>query len=510
MTPARGLSDSYYAEGQKLSAKGRHHEAIGKYEQALAADAGDIRVLFALGNTARVLGLAKPAEEFFRRILALEPDRLEALINLANLLRSNGAGEAAVALLAPALARNPNSPELLLTLGSAYRESGDTAKAEGFYRAALAERPDYPEAMGNLADILADDGATDEALALYDRVLKRDGANAQARLNRAVLHLLKGNLKDGWRDYVARLKVAGKVPVADHNLPRWNGEPLKRKRLLVTAEQGIGDQIMFASVFADLIARAASDGGSVILEGEPRLVPLFQRSFPQAAVHAAEIATQGGTVRARYGWLKTLGGANLCVEMGSLPRVLRNDIGLFPNPNAYLVPDAEEAARWRDVFAGHGTGPRIGICWRSGKSGGMRSLQYAPLAAWADAMRDLPGTLVSVQYDATTAEIAELEALSGRTIVVPQGLDQKNEIDRTCAMLSALDAVISAPTAVAWLASGTGVPTFKLLRDTSWTSFGQSYEPFAPSCQCIGGNTSGDWASAFAKVLAEIRRRFAA
>lgn len=508
MTPQRAPGDGYYAEGQKLSARGRHHEAIGKYEQALAADAGDIRVLFALGNTARALGLARPAEEFFRRVLAVEPERLEALINLANLLRANGSVEGAITLLAPALARNPESPELLLTLGSAHREAGDVAKAESLYREALALRPDYPEALGNLADIRADAGAVDEALELYDRVLKRDGANAQARLNRAVLHLLKGDLKDGWRDYAARLKIAGKVPVADHNLPRWSGEPLKRKRLLVTAEQGIGDQLMFASVFADVIARATEQGGSVILECEPRLVPLFARSFPQAAVHAADVVAQGGTVRARYAWLKAMGGANLGIEMGSLSRIFRADIDAFPTPNGYLVPDAEEIARWRDVFAGVGIGPRIGICWRSGKSGGMRTLQYAPLAAWADAIREVPGTLVSVQYDATAAEIAELESLSGRRIVVPRGLDQKNEIDRTAAMLSTLDAVITAPTAVAWLAAGTGIPMYKILRDTSWTSFGESYEPFAPSCQCIGGDTSGDWASAFVKVRGEIRRRF--
>jgi hypothetical protein len=384
---------------------------------------------------------------------------------------------------------------------------GDIETAENLYRQALKQRSDYPEALGNLADILADRGDIDGALTLYDRAIKRDGSNAQARLNRAVLNLLKGNLKDGWRDYAARLKVVGKVPSADHRLPRWPGESLKRKRLLITAEQGIGDQIMFASVFADVIARATAEGGSVLIECEPRLVPLFERSFPQASVHASTIERRGGIITARYGWLKAAGGANLAIEMGSLPRIFRSDIVNFPTPNVFLKPDDAERARWIEQL---GDGPRIGLCWRSGKGGGLRDLQFAPLTQWAAFIRDLPGTLVVTQYDATAEEIAELERLSGRSIVVPQALDQKNEIDRTAAMLSTLDAVISAPTAVSWLAASTGTPVFKLLRDTSWTCFGQSYEPFGPSCICIGGDTSGDWDSAFAKTGAALRQRLSA
>src|SRR5208282_2375606 len=107
------------------------------------------------------------------------------------------------------------------------REVGDGARAAAHYGEALARKPDYPAALCNLADLLADDGKIDEALALYDRALKREPQNAQGRLNRAVLHLLRGNLKDGWRDYAARLDLADKAPSRDHRLPRWTGAPLR-------------------------------------------------------------------------------------------------------------------------------------------------------------------------------------------------------------------------------------------------------------------------------------------
>ncbi len=503
---ARTLCDPYQ-EGLALGRAGRHAEAIGRFEAALARDPADIRALFALGNTARALAMPEAAESFFRRVLALEPGRLEALVNLANLLRANGNPKAAIALLEPALARAPSAAELWLALGSAHRETDDRAEAERHWQEALALTPEDPAALGNLADLKADAGDVDGALTLYDRALKRDGANAQARLNRAILHFLKGNLKDAWRDYAARLKLPGKVPQADHRLPAWDGAPLKKTRLLVSAEQGVGDQLMFASLIPDLAARAAAAGGAVILECEPRLQPLFARSFAGVKVMAGDLQTKGGAVTAHYGWLKGLGGANRAVEMGTLPRFLRRSLADFPAPNAYLVPDAEEVSRWRAWLAANGEGRAFGICWRSGKRGGLRNLQYAALEDWGRFLARVPGRIVCAQYDAAADEIAELERLSGRSLLLPPGLDQKAELDRTGALLSSLDALITAPTAVSWLAAGAGVPTFKVLYDSSWTALGCDHEPFAPSCRLMRPDTPGDWVSAFDKTLAALTGR---
>jgi tetratricopeptide (TPR) repeat protein len=498
-----------YQKGLRLSRDGRHADAIGCFERALQREPNDARVLFALGNTARVLGLAEGAEQFYRRVLALEPERLEALVNLANVLRAASQFAAAEALLAPALARNPESAELWLTLGSVYREMGDAEKAEAHYREALARKPDYTAALVNLADLLSDAGQHDEALVLYDRALKREPHNSQARLNRAILHLLRGNLPEGWRDYAARLKIPGKAPLCDHKLPKWNGTPLKRTRLLVTAEQGVGDQLMFASMIPELAARTTAEGGSLILECEPRLVSLFARSFPDVSVRPSDMTSVHGSVTTHYGWLKASGGAKAAVEMGSLPRILRASLSEFPNPNAFLLPDPDEREGWRVLFDAF-DGPRIGICWRSGKMGGARNLQFAPSEAWANFLRDLTGTIVCAQYDASNEEIAALERMSGRRILVPQGIDQKQELDRTCAMLAALDAVISAPTAVSWLSAGAGVPTYKILYDTSWTGFGTEFEPFAPSCRCVMPEHAGVWADTFSKAAMLLSARFAA
>jgi tetratricopeptide (TPR) repeat protein len=488
-----------YQSGLKLSSQGRHVEAITQFEQALMVQPDDTKVLFALGNTACQLGLSGAAEQFFRRVLAMEPGRLEAIVNLANLLRASAQHDAAIALLEPALAREPQSPELHLTLGSTWQEKGESQKAIACYRAALATRPDYTPALANLAGMLADEGDRATARTLYDRAIKADPSNPQARLNRAVLHLLNGDLKEGWRDYAARVEVAGKVPLvaSEQRLEPWTGGPLKRLRLLVRAEQGIGDQILFASLIPELAARAQSEGGSVLLECEPRLVNLFARSFPQVTVRPAAIRTIGGAVMADYGWLKTAGGANAAVLMGTLPKYLRRTLDSFPRPHSFLVVDTEERARWRSVFESGGK-KIVGISWRSGAIGsGDRLLQYAPLKDWAAFLRDTDATFVCAQYGARDEEIAALEQMSGRKILVPAPLDQKNELDRSCAMLSALDLLISAPTAVSWLAAGAGVRTLKMLYGPVWTALGRDHEPFAPACECIAPAHLGDWADVF-------------
>jgi hypothetical protein len=183
-----------------------------------------------------------------------------------------------------------------------------------------------------------------------------------------------------------------------------------------------------------------------------------------------------------------------------LPRTLRGRLDAFPAPHAFLRPDSQEVAHWKTQF-----GPgAIGVCWRSGKSGGHRSIQYAPLAAWGDFLRDVTAPLVCVQYDATPDEVAQLESLSGRKLIVPQGIDQKTELDRAAALMAALTCVVTAPTAVSWLSAGVGTRTFKILYDTSSTALGQSHEPFAPACECIMPRNRGAWTSVFAQVKAKL------
>ena len=93
---------------------------------------------------------------------------------------------------------------------------------------------------------------------------------------------------------------------------------------------------------------------------------------------------------------------------------------------------------------------------------------------------------------------------------MPARIDQKNELDRVAALSSVLDAIVSAPTAVSWLSAAVGVATYKALYDTSWTSFGKDYEPFAPSALCMMPRSRGNWGDVFAKIHAALKSRIVA
>jgi len=504
---ARQGQEEAYDQGLSLLRLGRHIEAIECFERALIGRPNDASILFALGNTADAIGHAAAAEKFFRRVLEEKPDRLEALVNLANLLRRSGRTAETIALLKPAIERNPQQAELWLTLGSAVREAGDPKTAETFYREALRLMPDCAPAMGNLADLLADKGNVEEAITLYQSALTSDPENAQARLNRAFLFLMTGDLEQGWRDYEYRLKIKERVIHSNHGLPAWQGELKTGARLLITAEQGLGDQIMFASLIPEIVKSLSATQGSILLEAEPRLVPLFARSFPGIAVHGAKMESRGGQKYAYHDWLKERGGADAAIALGSLPCLLRRKLSDFPNGHVYLIPDAKEKKKWSRWFGAQPPGPTIGVCWRSGQTAGLRGIQYAPLELWADFIRSCPGTPVSLQYDVRTEELDALQRLSGRRLVLPPKLDQKQEIDRSAAMIASLDAVASAPTSVSWIAAALGVPTFKLLYNNSWTSFGTDYEPFAPTCRCMMPTRCGDWRETFAQAAEALNRR---
>ena len=243
----------------------------------------DTKVLFALGNTASQLGLAGPAEQFFRRVLALDPCRKEAIVNLANLLRGAGQHRRRHRPAGPgggARARKPRTaPDPGLGLAGKRRfRTG---------RPRITRRPWWPiPAMPRPWPIWPicwrDAGDRAAARTLYDKAIKadpgnapgpaepRDSASSERRSERWLARLCRPR----------RCAGQGAGVTGEQRLAAWTGDSLKKKRLLVRAEQGVGDQIMFAGLIPDLAARAKAEGGSVMLECEPRLVPLFARSFP--------------------------------------------------------------------------------------------------------------------------------------------------------------------------------------------------------------------------------------
>lgn len=489
-----------FAEGLGHARARRWAEALAAYEAALRERPEHPDILFALGEAAEALGMTAAALDFYARVSRAEPEKPRASVRLSAVLVRLGRRADALTLLQDAIAATPAEASLWLAAGNLRRAEDDLANAELFFREALRLKPKFAEAMASLADALFDQHKDDEALALADRAIALKPQDAQMRLSRAFMRLTQGDLKRGWDDYEYRLRIPARAVERNHGCKAWSSGPRHGKTLLILSEQGVGDQMLFASCFAGL-----ESDGPVIVECEPRLAPLFARSFPGIRVHAHTLRGEGARRIMDYAWLREAGGAQLSVEMGSLPRLRRARREDFPAPHAYLKPDEAEAAHWRSWLAN--LGPRtIGICWRSGDMSGLRALQFAPLDAWARFLGSRSETLISLQYDATPDEIAELSERCGKPIHVPPGLDQKQELDRTAALIANIGTVVSAPTAVSMLSGALSVLTLKILYDRAWTSLGEDVEPFMPSVRCIRPPRAGDWEGAFSAAASRLTR----
>lgn len=497
-------SERAYESGLKALSARDFAGAIAAFEAALAANPAPERqsaILFALANAARGIGHVRAAEDLYGRVLAQEPDRREALVNLSNLLRSQARYREAQVLLGEALERHRDAAELWLALGHVMREIGDRDNARLFFAEALRLKPSSVAARASIGDLLCDLGDAAGALAAYEGALRKEPDNARIRYNRALLLLAEGRLAAGWRDHALRFAAADPPLVFEHGLPAWRGEALAGGGLLVCAEQGLGDQVIFASCLDEAIRRASP--GASIIECEPRLVALFARSFPSAEVRPYTLVEQGGIKRMTYA-PGALDGLSHAVALGDLPALLRPRLELCPAPHAYLKPDVTERAHFALWLETLGPGPRIGVSWRSANMGGLRALQFAPRADWGAFLRDLPGVLVCLQYDATAEECAALATEAGRPLAIPPDLDQKNALDRVAGLLSALDAVVTAPTAVSALAAGIGTPTLKILYDRTWTALGGDTEPLAPACHLIRPDRAGHWPQTFERARARL------
>ncbi|HMZ12469.1 MAG TPA: hypothetical protein PKW88_17265, partial [Plasticicumulans sp.] len=351
------------------------------------------------------------------------------------------------------------------------RDEKQLAAARDCLQQARQAAPADAGLLAELASVEQDDGHFAAAAALLRERLAQAPEDAHAAWHLALALLSLGELDAGWAQYEARSRVFG-VDYTGLGMQRWDGTPLDGdgEALLLLAEQGVGDEILFASCVPDALARAES----VTLFCDPRLQPLFARSFPGASV--LPLVRGGGVQRS-----VERPACTHYLEAGSLPRWFRRRIEDFPAVPGYLLADAARAAHWRRWLAGLGKGLKIGLCWRSGLRGGARERHYAALEAMAP-LFGVPGVRwVSVQYDPSAPELAAAQARFGVPIAEPPGLDQRNALDEVAALLDGLDLVISASTAVAELAAALGVPVWRFLTGSGWPMLGTDAMPWHPT-----------------------------
>jgi len=234
---------------------------------------------------------------------------------------------------------------------------------------------------------------------------------------------------------------------------------LRVKKLLIWREQGLGDEIEFATCLTDVY----ESNLDVILECDPRLVDIYQRTFPSFHVRPESITVDYFPVTDDF---------DIQCAVGSLPRLFRRDIKSFEREIIPLKIKESAIQDFQTRLSKYSKKKLIGICWRSGIFSIGRNLNYTALIDWQDLLTQSNFQFVNLQYGECESELLEIESSLGIHILRWQDLDLKNDLENLFGLIKNLDAVVTVGTAVSSIAASCNVSTYLLIKP-SWLMLGQ-------------------------------------
>lgn len=447
-------------------------------------------------------GLQKHAEEHARMVIEEDAANLKAYEYLARCLLDQGKDGDAFEMLIPATRRFPRSFLLHFQLSIAALRIGEYPAGLRHARRALRLNPDSFEARGNLAVLLAESGQPARGFALYDTLMKerRDDANgSQLALNRSLALMAHGRMREGLEAYVVRHRIfvhhyqRYANPIADYAEPSFAG-----KKVLLIAEQGIGDEILFLQFLPEILA----EGAICTCECSLKLLPLFRRSFPQVRF-----------VTRQQPLNPLLSETYDCqIALGDL--MIRHFLkrGRFElDRHGFLVPDALRKSYWRDRLAPMRSADKplaVGVAWRSRLQTGRRKQFWPPLEDWLPLLRQPGVNWIVMQYDHNREEIDALRK-EGVALTVFEEINQLDDIDEVAALAANLDLVISAPVSVPMIAGAVGTTSWVFHPRFGWSLFGTRRVPVMPANRPFIRSFRQPWATVVAEMATALEKRIA-
>ena len=432
------------------------------------------------------------ARRHFLRAIFLRPDYYMAQCNLGLVCRDMELFDESDAALRAALAIDPKGHRALTNLGVLQQDRGRLDEALATLESACAAGPSDADAWTALSALRFRRGELAAAQEAAERALACDASDADARLALAHVQLAQRRFDQGWDNYEARA-LSNASPVRKLPFPPWRGGSVDGRTLLVFGEQGLGDEIMFASCLPDLVAA----GARVLLASDARLSRLFRRSFPEVRVldDLEEVYAPE--------WRDAIDG---CLPIGSLARSFRRSEQAFPTRQAYLRADPSQAGAWRERLAAlAGSGPTIGLAWRGGLAKTGRAQRSLGLESLESLLRHAGARWVSLQHD---AGLDEIEAFCGpRGLTIAAWPEVLADLDQTAAMTEGLDLVITVCSTMAHLAGALGRPVWVLTPSAPAWRYPAEGEgmPWYPSARLFRQQRPGDWAGVLAQIEQQLQ-----
>jgi tetratricopeptide (TPR) repeat protein len=447
--------------GIALSLAGRPEKALLHFAEAVRLKPEDPLLLGNQGLCLRELDRLEDAEAVLKRAAAIAGAGVSVHVNFANVLRDLGRPREALDQIEALVRARPATADARVCLARLLQEVGDIERAANEFDAAVALQP----------------------------------TSANARFSRAMFRLASGDFERGWPEYEARTETH-ESPLRGFRFPRWVGGSFSGKSVLVYAEQGLGDEIMFASCIPDLIAEARQ----CVIDCDPRLERLFRLSFPSAEVH-------GGPHVAEPSWLTEAGEIEVTVPAGSLPGRFRPTQTKFPQHSGYLRADTERVSAYRGQLAALGDGLKVGLTWRGGLGKTRRAVRSVPVDGWLPLLSRVNAHFISLQHGPVEADLAAFEQLPCAPRIY-HWADVQADCAELAALISALDLVVSVCNASVHLGGALGKPVLALVpHSPEWRYlFKGNRMPWYPSVRLFRQTEAGNWKPVLDEVAVEIER----
>jgi hypothetical protein len=370
--------------------------------------------------------------------------------------------------------------EHLIDYGNRCRAEHNPEGALAYYAQAMTQDRRHAGAFNNYGNVLREAGDPLGGIPFLQRAIQLDPNNVTAKFNLAVAYLLSGDYSRGWPQYESRWQyehLAGTLP--SYAQPRWTGQDLKDKTILVLGEQGHGDNIQFVRFVGDL----ASKGARVMVAVNDSLIPLFK------------CITQ---ITKLIGPNHPLPEFDYWTPIMSIPAVIGCTIDNLSGVQSYLQADSSLVQQWQKTL-----GPkkrlRVGFCWSGRRDTWINQHKGMPFTTMLDLIKRNPDyEWVNLQCDCTPEEEEQLVAVGVQAY--PGAI--KNFAD-TAALLYHMDVVLSVDTAIAHLSGSLGRPTWVMLNqyglDWRWL-LARDSSPWYITASLFRQPKMGDWPSVTDKI----------
>lgn len=484
-----------YNKAFYYQAKGELPLAIAHYQKALEYDAKHLPTLQILAFLLHQIGNYPLAINYYHRALALHPHSHSLQLAIANCFEKTNDLLQAKLHYEQAIELRQDYAVALNNYGNVCRKLGLLDIAEESLLNALRLKISV-ETLGNLGLLMYEKRQYSLAESFYDHALRLEPDNLQIKWNKGLLYLSQKKFSKGW-DYYDIGLMAGTRPRqvspqvtsnADYSLNYFAG-----KNIHIHYEQGIGDEIMFASCYGEIIDVAKQ----CTIECDDRLAPLFQRSF-----NKAHIIAKSETLFTHSSAPGSI--ADCYISAASIPRFLRRSASDFPVQQRYFSAYGRAAKLWKQRFNSLGDGLKIGISWRGGSNEETRK-RSSTLDQWHDVFTTPHCHFINLQYGNVKSELDSAPV----TIHEWEDTDHYHNLEQLAAQIASLDLVITVSNVTAHLAGALGIPVWVMLPySPNWRWFeGVNPSLWYASAKLFRQSSYDDWDSVMRLVSQELHNK---